>query len=208
MTQYSNNMSKNVIKLNESQIQAIVAKSVKRLLQEGFGDDFFNDLNNMVDNPNDYFAADRERDDEEFNRCMDEVSEFTEALSKSYRPEIIIRALQQEVESFEECQSSGEIDEESERWMSDNDIAEQYKSMEISGFKMEHLKNSEGWKGYFDLDFPNADGIDYAENILNQFIVYDDNGDRIAWDEWLPDEQTQYLESIIRQEIQKRGSQI
>ena len=57
-------MGKRIVKLNESQIQAIVTKSVKRLLQEGFNtNDFFDDLNNMVDNPNDYFAADRERDD-------------------------------------------------------------------------------------------------------------------------------------------------
>ena len=143
-------MSKNIIKLNESQIQAIVTKSVKKLLQEGFGDDFFNDLNNMVDNPNDYFAADRERDDEEFNRCMDEVSEFTENLSKSYRPEIIIRALQQEVESFEECQSSGEIDEEGERWMSDDDITGQYGDMKILNFILLPLQRSEGWEGSFE----------------------------------------------------------
>ena len=201
-------MSKNIIKLNESQIQAIVTKSVKKLLQEGFGDDFFNDLNNMVDNPNDYFAADRERDDEEFNRCMDEVSEFTENLSKSYRPEIIIRALQQEVESFEECQSSGEIDEEGERWMSDDDITGQYGDMKILNFILLPLQRSEGWEGSFELEFPNADGVDYEDYMVNNFIVYDKTGERIAWDNWMPDEQTQQLENIIRQEIMKKGSQI
>lgn len=201
-------MSKNIIKLNESQIQAIVTKSVKKLLQEGFGDDFFNDLNNMVDNPNDYFAADRERDDEEFNRCMDEVSEFTESLSKSYRPEIIIRALQQEVESFEECQSSGEIDEEGEKWMSDDDIAGQYGDMKILNFILLPLQRSEGWEGSFELEFPNADGVDYEDYMVNNFIVYDKTGERIAWDNWMPDEQTQQLENLIRQEIMKKGSQI
>lgn len=201
-------MSKNIIKLSENQIQTLVAKSVKRLLQEGFGDDFFNDLNNMVDNPNDYFAADREKDDEEFNRCMDEVSEFTEQLSKSYRPEIIIKALQQEVESFEECQSSGEIDEDDERWMSDDDIAGQYGDMKILNFVLLPLKHSEGWEGSFELEFPNADGVDYDDYMINNFIVYDKTGERIAWDNWMPDEQTQQLESMIRQEIMKKGSQI
>lgn len=49
-------MSKNVIKLNESQLQSIVTKSVKKILKEGFNSqDFFDDLNNMVDNPDEYF---------------------------------------------------------------------------------------------------------------------------------------------------------
>lgn len=49
-------MSKNIIRLNENQLQKLVTNSVKRMLKEGFNtNDFFDDLNNMVDNPNDYF---------------------------------------------------------------------------------------------------------------------------------------------------------
>lgn len=199
-------MSKKFIRLNESQLQTVVNNSLKRIIKEGFCDDFFNDLNNMVDNPQDYFAADRKRDEEEFNRCMDEVSEFTEQLSKSYRPEIIIRALQQEAEAFEECQNTSSLDEE--RYMGDDDIAGQYGDMKILNFVLSPLKHSEGWEGSFELEFPNADGIDYDDYMINNFIVYDKAGERIAWDNWMPDEQTRQLENIIRQEITKKGSQI
>jgi len=56
-----------------------------------------------------------------------------------------------------------------------------------------------------ELTFPNADGIDYNETMVNNFIAYDKNGNQIAWDNWMPDEQTKYLENLIRQEIAKRN---
>ena len=46
---------KQIIKLNENQLTKLVENSVKKILKENFNtDDFFNDLNNMVDNPQDY----------------------------------------------------------------------------------------------------------------------------------------------------------
>lgn len=90
-------------------------------------------------------------------------------------------------------------------YMSDDDIASQYDGMEIVGFTMEHLRNSDkGWIGGFDLIFPNADGIDFNESLYNSFIVYDEDGKNIAWDYWMPNEQTIYLENIIKNEIRKR----
>ena len=92
--------------------------------------------------------------------------------------------------------------------MSDNDIAGQYGDMKILNFILLPLQKSEGWEGSFELEFPNADGVDYEDYMVNNFIVYDKTGERIAWDNWMPDEQTQQLENIIRQEIMKKGSQI
>ena len=91
------------------------------------------------------------------------------------------------------------------RFMSDEDIASQYDGMKITHFTLNPLVRSDGWGGTFELVFPNADGVDYGETMVNEFIVYDTEGKRIAWEHWMPDEQTRYLENIIRQEITKRN---
>lgn len=92
------------------------------------------------------------------------------------------------------------------QYMSDEDIANQYSDMEIVNFKLNPLKHSEGWEGAFEIQFPNADDIDYDSNMINNFIVYDKEGEKIAWDNWMPQEQTNKLEAIIRDEIKKRLS--
>ena len=90
-------------------------------------------------------------------------------------------------------------------YMSDEDIANQYSDMKVTYFEINPLRNSEGWKGTFELEFPNADNIDYDSTMVNDFIAYDSEGNRIAWDNWMPDEQTKYLNDIIRNEIAKRN---
>lgn len=90
-------------------------------------------------------------------------------------------------------------------YMSDEDIANQYSDMKITYFEINPLRNSEGWEGTFELEFPNADDIDYDSTMVNDFFVYDSEGNRIAWDNWMPDEQTNYLNDIIRKEIAKRN---
>lgn len=92
------------------------------------------------------------------------------------------------------------------QYMSDEDIANQYSNMEIINFKLNPLKHSEGWEGAFEIQFPNADDIDYDSSMINNFIVYDKEGEKIAWDNWMPQEQTNKLEAIIRDEIKKRLS--
>ena len=90
-------------------------------------------------------------------------------------------------------------------YMSDEDIANQYSDMKITYFEINPLRNSEGWEGTFELEFPNADDIDYDSTMVNDFFAYDSEGSRIAWDYWMPDEQTNYLNDIIRKEIAKRS---
>ena len=96
------------------------------------------------------------------------------------------------------------LNEDEARWMNDDEINSQYAGMEITAFDLEPLSTSEGWQGRFELSFPNADGIDYDETMVNNFFVYDEMGNDIAWDNWMPDEQTRYLEDVIRQEIRKK----
>lgn len=93
------------------------------------------------------------------------------------------------------------------RYMSDNDIVNQYSDMEIISFNLEPLSHGDGWKGAFELNFPNADNVDYDNSMVNNFIVYDQQGKRIAWDNWMPNEQTHKLESIIRAEIANKTQQ-
>lgn len=97
------------------------------------------------------------------------------------------------------------ISESIQKFMSDDEIESQYSEMKITYFEMNPLRHSEGWKGTFELEFPNADGIDYDETMVNDFIAYDADGKSIAWSNWMPDEQTKQLESIIRREISKRN---
>ena len=49
-------MGKNQIKINENQLKNIINESVRRILKENFNsNEFFDDLNNMIDNPMEYF---------------------------------------------------------------------------------------------------------------------------------------------------------
>lgn len=98
------------------------------------------------------------------------------------------------------------IVKENEQYMSDNQIKSQFSHTRIHGFHIEPARNFDGWTGYFDLEFPSADGIDYDTTMVNNFIAYDKNGDRIAWDNWMPDAQTQHLERIIRNKIAKMNN--
>lgn len=79
--------------------------------------------------------------------------------------------------------------------------------MKITYFEMKPCRYSEGWTGTFELEFPNADEIDYDSTMVNGFITYDKEGSRIGWDYWLPDAQFEQLANIIRKEIAKRSSQ-
>lgn len=90
-------------------------------------------------------------------------------------------------------------------YISDNEIESQYEDMNIISFNLESLRNSEGYKGYFEIEFPNADDIDFDSYMINNFIVYDKNGNRIAWDNWMPDVITKKLENKIREKIKKQN---
>jgi hypothetical protein len=105
-----------------------------------------------------------------------------------------------------EAKLSKIISESIQKVISDDEIEKQYDDMNIVNFEMEPLRHSsEGWKGTFELVFPNADGVDYDENMVNDFMAYDAAGNRIAWSNWMPEGPTKRLESIIRHEIAKRS---
>ena len=102
------------------------------------------------------------------------------------------------------AESIKELVKEDAQFMSDDSIRNQYSKMKITYFAMHPLRRSEGWEGTFELEFPNADGVDFDESMVNNFIAYDVDGKQIAWDRWMPDEQTKELNNIIRQKIAEK----
>lgn len=102
------------------------------------------------------------------------------------------------------AESIKELVKEDAQFMSDDSIRNQYSKMKITYFAMHPLRRSEGWEGTFELEFPNADGVDFDESMVNNFIAYDVDGKQIAWDRWMPDEQTKVLNNIIRRKIAEK----
>ncbi len=92
------------------------------------------------------------------------------------------------------------------KYMNDDDIKNQYDDMKIVDFFIENHPSGEGWRGHFELEFPNADNIDYDDSMVNNFIVYDNDGNKIAFDDWMPQDCFEKLKTIIQREISKRNS--
>ena len=90
------------------------------------------------------------------------------------------------------------------RFMSDAEIAEQYKGFNVTFFSIEPLRHSEGWSGTIEIEFPNADDVDFDISKVENFFVYDRKGERIAFDNWYPREVEYQLLELIRSEIKKR----
>lgn len=88
------------------------------------------------------------------------------------------------------------------RYMSDEDISQQYSGMRILEFSGLRPNRFSGWWGYFDVDLPNADGVQFDTGRCVNFDVYD-NGNSIGFDVWLPTEQEEQLKQLIRQELSK-----
>lgn len=90
------------------------------------------------------------------------------------------------------------------RFMSDAEIAEQYKGFNVTFFSIEPLRHSEGWSGTIEIEFPCADEVDFDSTKVDNFFVYDKEGQKIAFDYWYPSEVTRKLTELIRSEIKKR----
>lgn len=76
-----------------------------------------------------------------------------------------------------------------EVYLSDQQIAAQYE-----GFKITHLSfdeplhdGQEWFSGTVEIDFPNATHPDFDSAIVDNFISYGREGNRIAFDHWFPE---------------------
>lgn len=90
--------------------------------------------------------------------------------------------------------------------MSDADIAAQYSDFEVNSLSVEKSEFG-GYSGCVDVSFPNADEIDFDSSVCDNFIIYDDEAKRIAFDNWYPDEVYYNLCYMIREKVKELKTQ-
>ena len=91
------------------------------------------------------------------------------------------------------------------RFLSDEKIASQYEDFNITHFELESKTDWNGkmfWVGVLEIDFPNADHPDFDSSTVDDFIVYDQFGDSIAFDHWYPEKIVDQFIEIIKRKIQ------
>ena len=88
------------------------------------------------------------------------------------------------------------------RYMSDADIAAQYSDFEVTSLSVEKSEFG-GYSGCIEVLFPNADEIDFDSSVCDNFIIYDDEAKRIAFDNWYPDEVYYNLCYMIRTKVKE-----
>ena len=92
-------------------------------------------------------------------------------------------------------------------YLSDQDIHKQYEGFEIDEFTIKPKKfrygGGYGWEIGFTIHFPNVDHPDFDESRWENVDVWDEEGKRITWDGWYPEDITHQLIAMIRSEIQK-----
>jgi hypothetical protein len=135
-----------------------------------------------------------------------EWSDSMEGFTKDYHPWFIEweDAVRYAVTLSEETYKSlekraGHADKE-DRYLSDEKINDQYKGYKVNGIKFYKQVQPDAWSGVVDLEFPNADHPDFDSSMCNPFISYDKKGERIAFDNWLPDDVYKPLCDTIRSE--------
>jgi hypothetical protein len=80
-------------------------------------------------------------------------------------------------------------------------IEAQYEGFKVVGFKYDHNRYSEGFSGVIEIEFPNATHEDFDNYKCDNFIAYDDDCKRIAFDNWYPEEVYYNLCMYIRKHI-------
>ena len=96
---------------------------------------------------------------------------------------------------------------EEERYLSDDDIHKQYENFKIKAIDIHPNYFGSGsyyWSGVMELAFPEADHPDFEEYVIENFIAYDETGERIGFDHWYPGDIGRQLCNAIRNEIKKQ----
>ena len=88
------------------------------------------------------------------------------------------------------------------RYMSDADIAAQYSNFEVNSLSVEKSEFG-GYIGCVEVEFTLADEIDFDSLVCDNFIIYDDEAKKIAFDNWYPGEVYSKLCDIIRTKVKE-----
>ena len=88
-------------------------------------------------------------------------------------------------------------------YKSDEDIEAEFSNYKILSLEVAPSKSGKGYIGSIEVDFPEAgESVGGGTNyVYDNFIVYDNNGDRIAFDNWYPDEVVRIFKQKIKEEI-------
>lgn len=92
------------------------------------------------------------------------------------------------------------------RYMSDADIAAQYSNFEVTSLSVTKSEFG-GYSGCVEVLFPNADEIDFNSSVCDNFIIYDNEAKRIAFDNWYPDEVYYNLCYMISEKVKELKTQ-
>jgi hypothetical protein len=90
-------------------------------------------------------------------------------------------------------------------YLSDDDIHKQYEGFKITEFsiKPRYIFGEYRWDISFGIIFPNAEHSDFDESLWENVCVYDEKGEKMAFENWYPDDITKQLIDFVRSEIQK-----
>lgn len=67
------------------------------------------------------------------------------------------------------------------KYMSDADIADQYENFNVTNLSVTKSEFG-GYTGCVEVEFPLADEIDFDSLVYDNFIIYDDEAKKIAFD--------------------------
>jgi hypothetical protein len=96
-------------------------------------------------------------------------------------------------------------------YLSDKDIHHQYEDFKIDEFTIkpkEWYNGNYGWNVGFEIYFPNVNHPDFDESNWENVIVYDETGKEMGFDHWYPDDISEKLQTMIRNEIKKHWREL
>ena len=97
-------------------------------------------------------------------------------------------------------------------YLSDQDIHKQYEGFEIEDFtikpRQHRYDGTFGWDVGFEISFPNVDHPDFDDSKWENVDVWDEDGKRMAFDGWYPEDIQQQLITMIRSEIKKHAPEM
>lgn len=95
-----------------------------------------------------------------------------------------------------------------EGYMSDEEIAQQYSDFKVDGSQIEgptlvtdKYNGNKYWRGKLVLVFPNANEEDYDSTMVENWMSYDIDGDKIVFENWYPKDVHESLLKFIRATI-------
>ena len=106
-----------------------------------------------------------------------------------------------EEEDFEE--SFNKIQEDADKYLSDEDIAGQYKNFKVISSDVEESKVHDNWfNATLELEFPNADHSDF-DGYRIENLYYNREDDRWGFDNWYPTEVADEIKKLVLDLIDK-----